>query len=145
MGRTVLNYRAWWVFEAKNVQLDNNRKGNAMLNSLIRHPEIPPAITEEICDLYDVMPDPLTVESADPGDAEEEVTTLKAKLQYQQRDYYHQNLVKRYQRQNRSNSLPAVHGNFVLLHRRSPAFEPLRRPSVSSGELNRFFTNFSYI
>ena len=84
-----------------------NKMRKISSTNIIRHPAIPSPIQEELSEFYQVMPDPLEVENEILDEISELRQLQKSRSRWQ----------------NRSNSLPAVHGNFILLHRKPP-FSP---------------------
>lgn len=102
--------------------------------SALRHPAIPESISEEadgLTELYEVMPDLLRPEAVVEDQQFKSYTSRVRKEQV--------TINARWQ--HRSNSLPATHGNFILLNReKRPPMPMLSRPSKS-----RLLSNSSHV
>ena len=92
------------------------------LETSIRHPTISPIAEEpKYTDLYEVMPQPLCVEDA--AVEASNISRLKSRPTPLNQQSGQSNRPP-ISRRARSNSLPVVHGNFVLLHRSSSRCSP---------------------
>jgi hypothetical protein len=90
-------------------------------SSSLRHPAIPPIKEEVLSDLYEVVPDPL--EPEEEAVCMQQAANRQTSSRLRPRTPHQQQPPSKFgsRWQHRSYSLPAVHGNFILLHRERPS------------------------